>query len=72
LEAKGHSVTLKTIKNHTHNYYPPRRDRDGVASTAGTGEEAVVRANPDRKRDRAFLKEQRLAQNPKFKEYDLK
>ena len=52
MEAQGLPVALKTIKNHTHNYY----QRSGEIN-----DEAW-----------AFLKEHKLAQNPKFKEYDLK
>jgi poly(3-hydroxybutyrate) depolymerase len=52
MEAKGLSVALKTIRNHTHNYY----QRSGEINAEAW----------------AFLKEQKLAQNPKFKEYDLR
>jgi poly(3-hydroxybutyrate) depolymerase len=52
MEAKGLTVALKTINNHTHNYY----QRSGEINAQAW----------------AFLEEQRLAQNPKFKEYDLK
>jgi hypothetical protein len=51
MEAKGLSVALTKITNHTHNYY----QRSGEINAEAW----------------KFLQAHRLAQNPKYKEYDF-